>query len=395
MGRHAAVYSLRHWENGFWYYRLPGMSSYRTTGIRGQGRPADRHLAELFVQEKMKSVESSKAPAARRTLQEYSTDFFIWDRCPHVCELLDEGRSITRRHCYNQRLLLEKYIFKDAIAKHPIGTITRADVFDYRGRLARAASDHFTTANKVLGILKLILRRAAFREDIARDPTAGVGNLKENRKEAGTFTAEEIRALFPFVGLGPWKNIQEKTVFLMAASTGMRRGEILALRWRHVDFERALVNVEEAWKGREETGTPKWGRKRVVPLPDVAAAILRDLWERRDAKLAGPDSLAFCYIDGARLGETWWAKAFSAAMKKVKVGEGEHEKIGIDVRARGIKPHSFRHTVATLRRDAGEDPAKIRAALGWANERTQDGYTHFDADMLRSGVIDGIWSKVT
>ena len=184
-------------------------------------------------------------------------------------------------------------------------------------------------------------------------------------------------------------------MFLVAASTGMRRGEILALRWRHVDFERELVNVDEAWKGREETGTPKWGHRRVVPLPAVTAAALRDLWERRDPKLAGSDSLVFCYIDGSRLGETWWAKAFAAAMKKVKLEEGGKEKIGIDVRARGIKPHSFRHTVATLRRDAGEDPAKIRAALGWTNERTQDGYTHLDADMLRSGAIDQIWSKIT
>ena len=78
-------------------------------------------------------------------------------------------------------------------------------------------------------------------------------------------------------------------------------------------------------------------------------------------------------------------------MKKVKLEEGEKEKVGIDVRARGIKPHSFRHTVATLRRDAGEDPAKIRAALGWTNERTQDGYTHFDADMLRSDAIDQVF----
>ncbi|MGD0727051.1 MAG: site-specific integrase [Spirochaetia bacterium] len=391
MGRHAAVYSLRHWENDFWYYRLPGMSSYKTTGIKGPGQPADRHRAELFVLEKMKSVESSKAPAARRTLRDYSADFFIWDRCPRVRELLDEGKSITRRHCYNQRLLLDKHIFKDPIAKRPIGEITRADILSFRGRLARKAPDHLTTANKVLGILKLILRRASFLEDIARDPTAGVGNLKETRKEAGVFTAEELKSLFPLIGLGPWRNLQEKNVFLVAASMGLRRGEILALRWRHIDFDRELAHIDEAWKSRDETGTPKWDKKRVVPLPEVTAAALREFWERRPAQLAGADCLVFCYIDGSRLGATWWTKVFAGAMKKVKLQERGKEKVGIDARARGIKPHSFRHTVATLRRDAGEDPAKIRAALGWTNERTQDGYTHFDADMLRSKVVDEIW----
>jgi integrase len=294
-----------------------------------------------------------------------------------------------------QRLLLDKYLLTDRIADKPLSAITRADVLDYRSRLAELLGSKVNTANKALAVLKTILKEALFREDLTRDPTAGVGNLKEDRGEAGIFTAAELLALFPVVGLGPWKSIQEKTVFRVAASTGMRRGEILALRWRHVDLEHEFVNVDEAWKGREETGTPKWGHRRVVPLPSVTAAALRDFWERREPNLAGPDCLVFCYIDGSRLGETWWAKAFAAAMKKVKIGDGEKEKIGIDVRARGIKPHSFRHTVATLRRDAGEDPAKIRAALGWTNERTQDGYTHFDADMLRSKVVDEIWSKIT
>ncbi|MGD0728179.1 MAG: site-specific integrase [Spirochaetia bacterium] len=376
--------SLIEWSNGFWYYRLPGMKGYKSTGTR------DHHEAVLFTQGKMKSAEllgSRRAPL----LKEYSADFFVWDRCPHCRKLREEGRQITRRYAHGQRLLLDKYLLTDRIADKPLLAITRADILDYRSRLAALLGSKVNTANKTLAVLKTILKEALFREDLQRDPTAGVGNLKEDRGEAGIFTAAELRALFPVAGLGPWKNIQDKTVFLVAASTGMRRGEILALRWRHVDFEHALVNVDEAWKGREETGTPKWGHKRVVALPDFTAEVLRDLWERRDPKLAGSDCLVFCYIDGSRLGETWWAKAFAAAMKKVKLGEGEKAKVGIDVRARGIKPHSFRHTVATLRRDAGEDPAKIRAALGWTNERTQDGYTHFDAEMLRSKVVDEIW----
>ncbi len=378
--------SLIEWPNGYWYYRLPGMKGYKTTGTR------DHREAVLFTQGKMKSAEllvRRRAPL----LKEYSADFFVWDRCPHCRKLREEGRQITRRYAHGQRLLLEKYLLPDRIAEKPLNTITRADVLDYRSRLAALLGLKVNTANKALAVLKTILKEALFREDLARDPTAGVGNLKEDRGEAGIFTAEELLALFPLEGLGPWKNIQDKTVFLMAASTGMRRGEILALKWHHVDFEHSLVNVNEAWKSRDETGTPKWGHRRVVPLPDFTAAALRDLWERREPNLIGWNCLVFCYIDGSRLGETWWAKAFAGAMKKVKIGEGENQKVGIDVRVRGIKPHSFRHTVATLRRDAGEDPAKIRAALGWTNERTQGGYTHFDADMLRSKVIDGYGAR--
>jgi integrase len=391
MGRHAGVFSLRHWENGFWYYRLPGMTSYKTTGIKGAGKPADRHQAELFVREKIKGSAPPGAPPARRTLREYAEPFFVWEICPHCKKLRDEGRQITRRHAHHQRLTLKKYLLPDRIVEKPLQEITRAEVLDFRGRLAELLPDHPNTANKALAVLKTILKEAFFREDIARDPTVGVGNLKEHRKEAGIFTAEELRAMFPAEGLGPWRTLQEKDVFLVAASTGMRRGEILALRWRFVDFEKHELRIVEAWKGGGELGDPKWGHKRKVHLDDFLAAALRDLWERRPPQLAGADALVFCDLEGARLGDTWWMKSFTAAMKKVELGEGPKAKVGIDVRARGIKPHSFRHTVATLRRDAGEDPAKIRAALGWTNERTQGGYEHFEADMLRSDAIEKIW----
>jgi integrase len=393
MGRHAGAYSLRKWANGFWYYRLRGEKSYRTTGTR------EYEEALRLVEEKLRTAESLEASPARRSLREYSAVFFIWGKCPHCQKLIDEGRQITKRHAYNQRRWLENYILTDTIADKQIEELTRADVLDFRSRIARQLGAKVNTANKVLAVLKTILKEAVFREDLTRDPTAGVGNLKENRKEAGIFTAEELRALFPLEGLGPWADLQTKTCFLVAATTGMRRGEILALSWKHIDFEHSLIRIEQAWKSKDELGSPKWGRKRVVPLPTVTATALQDLWDSRPVELAGADSLVFCYADieraywGERLGDTWWMKNFVAAMKKVKLQEDGKEKIGIDARARGIKPHSFRHTVATLRRDAGEDPAKIRAALGWTNERTQENYEHFTVDMLRSTTIEAIWAS--
>ena len=293
MGRHARVSSLIEWSNGFWYYRLPGMKGYKSTGTR------DHHDAVLFTQEKMKSAE---LPGPRRAplLKEYSADFFVWDRCPHCRKLREEGGQITKRYAHGQRLLLKKYLLTDRIADKQLSAITRADVLDYRSRLAALLGSKVNTANKALAVLKTILKEALFREDLTRDPTVGVGNLKEQRKEAGIFTTAELLALFPLEGLGPWADLQTKTCFLVAATTGMRRGEILALRWKHIDFEARLVRIDEAWKSRDETGTPKWGHKRVVSLPDVTAVALRDLWERRDPALA--DRTAWCSVTSTARG---------------------------------------------------------------------------------------------
>ena len=41
--------------------------------------------------------------------------------------------------------------------------------------------------------------------------------------------------------------------------TSMRRGEVLALEWRAIDFKQKYLTLNNAWKSRNEKGTPKWG----------------------------------------------------------------------------------------------------------------------------------------
>jgi integrase len=60
------------------------------------------------------------------------------------------------------------------------------------------------------------------------------------------------------------------------------------------------------------------------------------------------------------------------------------EKAGIGREARNIRPHSFRHTLNSILREKGYDPARIRVALGWSGEQVQDGYTHW-----KTGAFDG------
>lgn len=95
--------------------------------------------------------------------------------------------------------------------------------------------------------------------------------------------------------------------------------------------------------------------------------------------------LVFCYTDGSRFGGTWWAKRFAAAM----------EVAGIDRKARNIRPHSFRHTLNSLLREKGYDPAKIPAALGLADEQIQDNYTRWNVASFdgHRKIVDGFFPK--
>ena len=94
--------------------------------------------------------------------------------------------------------------------------------------------------------------------------------------------------------------------------------EILALRWRHIDFERRVLTVGEAWKGGREIGPPKWDHLRLVPLSFRTIDKLYQL-QMESIRLA-PEDCIFAYDDGTRVGEAWRRKRFC----------GELDRAGID-----------------------------------------------------------------
>jgi hypothetical protein len=197
----------------YWYYRLNRESglvenddvTWHSTGCQYRGD------AEQFLEDLLTGGRYTDTPAKYQTFRQYAEPYFEWERCPHIRRLREEGKSITRRHAMIQRQRLKKHILPDPFADKRMPEITRADVLDLRSRLLTMCSP--ATVNKALGIVKVIFREAVYREEINRDPTAGVGRIKEHRKERGIFTVEELRVLFPDHGYGPWRDVHDYTCF--------------------------------------------------------------------------------------------------------------------------------------------------------------------------------------
>jgi integrase len=385
MPRHREPYTLlKHpTKNGkVWYYRLADDPKRvpHSTGIRGTDH--NRKYAVEYVEHLLKERRQAAAAGLTSTLWEYLDRFFVWDTCPRVARLRAEGKQISRRYVANRRLILEKWVKGDPgkIGDRPLAEIRRRDLLDLRARVLGAASA--STANQVLGALKACFKEGVFREDLDRNPTAGIGLVAYEKAERGIFSAAELELLFPPDGRGPWASDLARTCFQVTASCGMRRGEVLALRVSGVHLAERRLRVERAWKDHHEEGDPKWGSKRTVPFlwqPERLKEQLKAYMLA--AKRLQPDELVFCNTDGSRLGETWWKKNFEFAMGKLAKHLAE-KKVLFDWKARRLSPHSFRHTLNTLLRAAGKDPAKIRAALGWTQESTQDGYTHWEPEHL-------------
>lgn len=318
-----------------------------------------------------RGIELPKRPKVRGTLRDYAASFFTAD-CPRAQRLRDAGRPPGARWQRMQRAWLEHHVLdsKDPIGDMPLTRITRGAILDFRNRLRKRLPKHLNTVNKVVAVLATVLSEAAFREDIIANPAAKVGNVRGQRQERGCFTAEELATMFPGEGLGPWQDAEAYACFCLAAETGMRRGELLALKWKAVDFDAAEITVELAWKGPGQYGPPKNGKSRTFPLPTFSAARLAAL---RDRDLP-PSEWVFRDVVGKPRGETWFQERFVVATAKLK----------IKARERRLSPHSFRHTLNSLLLASGADPMQVRAALGWSGSRIQESYLHLQASDLKA-----------
>ncbi len=349
-------------DTGYWQYKLKGWKSYKKTGTQRE---------DLALQVVQRALE--RQTGHTESLRAYAAPFFLRGSCPRTQHLEGEGKQVGDRHLREQRRILERHILPDSLTEKPLAEITRGDLLAFRTRLLQELPGRYRTVNKTLAVLKTIFREAVYREDLRNSPAQGIGATRYQVRKSATFTVKELARLFPHRLPGPWKDLDGYAAFLLATSCGMRKGEVLAVLWMDIDFDRRLIHVRKAWKDTAQTGLPKGGYERDTPILFCPARMIRALQALYASRRAvDPTGLAFCYADGSRLGDTWWAKRWAGALKTAKIAPA----------GRRLTPHGLRRTLNSMLRAAGKDAAKIRAALGWRQEATQDGYTEFRTEDL-------------
>ncbi|WP_249019863.1 site-specific integrase [Conexibacter sp. S30A1] len=146
----------------------------------------------------------------------------------------------------------------------------------------------------------------------------------------------------------------------VAAYTGLRRGELIALRWRDVDFSAHKLTVRRTLSGAVESSSTKSRRVREVPLPDQAAAALERLRQRPE--FTAPDQYVFPNRLGRRLDPTALRRRYERARD-----------------AAGLQPlrfHDLRHTYGSLLVAGGIDLQSVKAAMGHSRITTTERYLH-------------------
>lgn len=313
----------RIWQRGeVYYYRTRSMTKWKSTGCTLKKDALD------YIEAHRNDIPKPKKVKPGTTLRQLLEPYYIWDRCPHVQRLRDENKSVTQEHVKACRALIDKKILTDPIADRAVSDLKRADFIDLRSRLLKGNGTR--TVNRAMAVLKTCLKEEYFRENLARDPTQGVGQIKYEKRESGIFTKAELQTLFPREGLGHWRDIEVYTAFLILATCGLRRGELLGLRWKSVDLTQRVLQIQEALRQDNKTlGLPKWRKVRTVPLPEIVAARLLEL---RKATLSGlPDTFVFHREDGGPKRVAWIGWHFAKVMQAMK----------IDPKARG---YGFTHS---------------------------------------------------
>lgn len=224
-----------------------------------------------------------------------------------------------------------------------------------------------STINRELGTLKNIFRIAEEWGYCQSNPTRFVRKLREREMEDRYLTPEEAQALLRAC---EQSLTAELPAFVtLGIHTGMRRGELLNLRWDQIDFTNRTISVVQE----------KTGYKKAVPLDNAALDCLRSFKGR--LREAGQESSPFLFKNRSGVPYSDLKKGFKAALRRAGI-------------TRPFSVKDLRHTCATWLRMKGVDISHIKDILGHRNIQTTMRYAHIGkADLARSvQVLDTLWT---
>jgi len=219
-------------------------------------------------------------------------------------------------------------------------------------------------------VLRTIMRAGAARYRLA-NPCDGVVAPSASSRQDNYLTSEELQKVLAFVEK---ESPEWYPAAILDAFTGLRWGELSALKWEDIDESASVVRVQRGnWKGKEQDST-KTGTVKVVPLLPEVAEVLQA--HRRRMIAEQHPGLSAGWIFPTRQGGLHKGSPLGKLLARVCAAV----KTG-----RRVTPHGFRHTLNDLlRRDARAEVT--RAIIGHTTERMTHHYSHVDEAEKRAAV---------
>jgi integrase len=232
----------------------------------------------------VKSFILKETPQAENLIS-FLTNFWDWDTSPYIKEKLRKSHGIHKLHCLKQKQGITMYwepFFKDRF----LGDISASDIdafINYMGDRQVSAA----RKNVVIMAGTKPIRWAFSKGMIEKEPTREHIMFSGEEHKRDILSPSAAAAAFRVV----WKNERAKQANMLAAVTGMRSGEILALRFK--DIEQDCLYIRGSWNRADKIKLPKNNKTRTVelPFPDLIHGLIEQA--KQNPWGVSPDSFVF------------------------------------------------------------------------------------------------------
>jgi integrase len=313
-----------------------------------RGRPAagffTKRTAEAWLRDVLEQARRGTLPGMVRTGATFA------DAAAEFLRYIEQDRERKPSTVNGYRSVIETHLLP-AFGDLPVERVTAAAIEHWIAGFTGSTR----TRNKVLIQLHGILGRAKRVYGLPANAAADVEKFPAKQSgDIEVFSPEEVWALVRAAA-----SEQDSALFLTAAFTGLRMGELVALRWRDLDFTGSVLRVRASFSSGHLT-TPKSGKVRAVPLaPAVATALAqlgrREFWTAEDALVFAGE--AGGYLDGSALRRRYKAALTTAGLRPLRF-------------------HDLRHTFGT-RMIAEADIRRVQEWMGHADVQTTMRYLHY------------------
>lgn len=376
-------------SDGRWMGQLVvdiGDGQYKRKAIYGKSQKEVKDkLEQLKTESKMgRVIETSSMP-----LEQWMT---IW------IENYKPNLKITTKEDYE--LYINTHIKGSDLGKIPLNKLKTSDLQKfynaklagtYKGQKQRLSP---TTVRYINIIIRSALKQAVNNHMINENVSSAVVLPKKNKVEMVPFTKEEVGKFLIIA-----RQDRLYALYLLEMMTGLRRGEILGLKWEDIDFQNKRISVIHNLcrvKNMDENSDKKYkmvlmspktqSSKRVVPINDF---MINELKEHKKQQEEEKKLYADCYKDYGMVfcksdGDYIYPRNFLRQYQNLL------QKAGLEKK----RFHDLRHTVASLLINANENPKVIQQLLGHSNiSTTLDIYAHVMGDTINKSV-DKLYSQL-
>lgn len=330
-------------RNSKWYYefmiggkRKHGSCRYCNSETEALAFMSKKHQEEI---EKFKNGN----PEDFITLEEMFNDFLVYSKANKK----DYAKDISKIE-----VLKQYFDFSN-----PISSVSSIDLEKFKIKLIEDRKISNATFNRYYALISKAFNLAIINNRLKmQNPCMFVKKLREDKHQMKTIKDNEISLLLD--------NLPEhlKPIVICALTTGLRRGNILNLKWENIDFENNKIEI----MNQENKGF----KHIVLPLSNVLKTTLMGIERTSEYCFINPDT----------------NKPYTTIYKGFKHA---FEKAGIPY----VRFHDLRHKVGTTLIEKGVDINTVKNVLSHSNINTTQIYLNYNEDKLKSAIdiLDGLW----